>query len=70
MATTQDAATAIGGVGFFHAGLLGLDLDDLNASLAGAGLPGLDASVPTWGGGGYGPIGRFLMLLLRASRTG
>ena len=47
------------GYGYFQAGTLGLDLDELNARLSAAGLPGLDGSVPMWGGAGYGIVGRF-----------
>jgi hypothetical protein len=47
------------GYGFFQAGILGMDLGGLNTRLAAAGLPALDESVPTWGGGGYGVVGRF-----------
>ncbi len=48
-----------GGYGYFQGGVLGLDLGALNASLGSAGFPGLDATVPTWGGAGCGVLGRF-----------
>ena len=47
------------GYGAAQAGLIWLDLDELNASLTAAGLPALDASVPAWGGSGYGIVGKF-----------
>ncbi|MGD8319994.1 MAG: hypothetical protein PVJ02_06055 [Gemmatimonadota bacterium] len=49
------------GFGAFRAGVLHLDLDDVNARLGSAGLPGLDANVPVWGGGGYGRVGDVLL---------
>lgn len=51
----------IAGRGFFQAGYIGLDMDDLNASLVGAGYPSLDGTFLTLGGGGYGHHGRFLI---------
>jgi hypothetical protein len=48
------------GRGFFQVGYLGLDLDDLNDRLEGAGLPGLDGTVLTLGGAGYGTRGRMM----------
>jgi hypothetical protein len=50
-----------GGRGFFQVGYLRMDVDDLNGSLAGAGLPSLDRNYLTLGGGGYGSRGRFLI---------
>jgi hypothetical protein len=41
-------------------GYLRFDLDGLNASLQGAGLPGLDRDFLTLGGAGYGSAGRWL----------
>ncbi len=59
----QTATSSTGGeprgYGFFQGGVLGLDLDGLNARLSAVGLPGLDGTVPTWGGAGYGIVGRF-----------
>lgn len=49
------------GRGFFQAGSLFLDTDALNAELAGAGLPGLDGTSFTIGGGGYGTVESFLI---------
>jgi len=49
------------GRGFFQAGYMTLDLDELNSSLVGAGYPALDDSFLTLGGGGYGNRGRFLI---------
>jgi hypothetical protein len=51
----------IAGRGFFDVGYIGLDMDDLNASLEAADLPALDGSFFTLGGGGYGARGRFLI---------
>lgn len=58
---TAPSSTEAGptGYGFAQGGVLGLDLDGLNARLSAAGLPGLDGTVPTWGGAGYGVVGRF-----------
>lgn len=58
-AAPSGAASERGGYGFFQAGIMGMDLDDVNSSLSAAGFPGLDSTVPTWGGGGYGVVGRF-----------
>jgi hypothetical protein len=52
---------SVEGLGVFRAGVLRLKLDDLNARLEGAGYPHLDATVPVWGGGGYGRVGDFLL---------
>jgi hypothetical protein len=49
------------GGGYFQAGYMELDLDDLNGALVGAGYPALDNSFWTLGGGGYGMKGRFLL---------
>lgn len=49
------------GGGYFQAGFMMLDVDELNASLIGAGYPGLDDSYLTLGGGGFGMTGRFLL---------
>jgi len=49
------------GRGFFQAGYFGLDLDELNGSLAGAGFPSLGHGFLSLGGAGYGNRGRFLI---------
>ena len=61
--TAQDTDFWAGssGRGFFQAGLLRLDVDDMNAALAGAGFPTLDRSTVTLGGGGYATRGRFVI---------
>jgi hypothetical protein len=48
------------GRAFFQAGYIGLDLDDLNGRLADAGLPGVDGTVLTLGGAGYGNRGNMM----------
>ena len=49
------------GRGFFQAGFLRLAVDDMNSALSGAGLPTLDRSTVTLGGGGYARRGRFVI---------
>lgn len=49
------------GRGYFQAGFMMLDLDDLNASLSDAGYPALDDRFLTLGGAGYGSRGRLLI---------
>jgi hypothetical protein len=74
-ALTQEPEETDGpGMGFFQIGYIGLDLDDLNGSLAGAGYPSLDESFFTLGGAGYGIRGRLMIggeghLLLGSDET-
>lgn len=56
-----DLPRASSGRGFFQAGYFGLDVDDVNSALAGAGFPTLDRGVVTLGGGGYATRGRFVI---------
>lgn len=49
------------GRGFFQAGFLRLAVGDMNSALSGAGLPTLDRSAVTLGGGGYAMRGRFVI---------
>lgn len=60
-AQENDSWAGSGGRGFFQAGLLRLDVDDMNAALAGAGFPTLDRGTVTLGGGGYATRGRFVI---------
>jgi len=57
----QDDAPERRGGGYFQAGLMVLDTDELNAALLPAGYPALDDSFLTLGGGGFGMSGRFLI---------
>jgi hypothetical protein len=49
------------GRGFFQTGYLGLDPEDLNVSLNDVGLPDIASGFVTFGGGGYGQRGLFLI---------
>lgn len=49
------------GRGYFSVGYIELDLEELNGDLQGGGLPALDGSFLTLGGGGYGTRGRLLI---------
>jgi hypothetical protein len=60
-AQEMDLRQSRSGRGFFQAGYLGLDVDDVNAALAGAGFPTLDRGTVTLGGGGYATRGRFVI---------
>lgn len=61
-ALSQEAGErTAGGMGLFQVGYLRTDVDDLNASLGGAGYPSLNESFLTLGGVGYGAHGRFLI---------
>ena len=51
-----------GGGGYFQGGYMMLDMDELNASLVGAGLPALDDGFATLGGGGYGVVADRILL--------
>lgn len=61
LAAQDDEPERLAGRGFFQAGYIRLDLDEMNASLQGAGFPTLEGDVLTLGGAGYGTRGRFLI---------
>ncbi len=60
-AQDEDLRSGRSGRGFFQAGFLRLDVDDINSALAGSGFPTLDRSTVTLGGGGYATRGRFVI---------
>ncbi len=50
-----------GGAGFFYVGVASSSFGELNRALVAAGLPEMDETAPTVGGGGYAVIGRLLI---------
>jgi hypothetical protein len=65
MAIAQDApikkSKVYGGMGYFQTGVSFLDLDDLNAMLKSNDMPELGNASATFGGGGQGIIGNFII---------